>query len=351
MKNGLQSHSLKGFIYKSLLLFLPFLGISVYYFYSDPFKILYDYGNYSYANYYDQQPYELNREIISTKMLLKNKNKYHYNSFILGSCESYVFHAVTWNKYLDTNDAIFHYPAASENILGIANKLKYLDKMQLPIKNCLIVMDNSTFKQTTPRTSTIHVSDPSVSGEGKLKFQIRMFKSFFSNMFCIQYIDYTLTGSIKAYMKNNLAIVPGDIEIVENTNEYYYTRYEKAIKQDSVKFYRDSKRKFYLRDTLNPVVIQYPLLHEKELFNLKEIKSIFDKQQTDYYIILSPMYDQVALNESDLKKLIFIFGEKRIFNYSGISKYSKNTTNYYDNFHYKPQVANEIMREIYYPKN
>jgi hypothetical protein len=347
MEEAIFSNSLIVFIKRLFLLMLPFIGISIYYFYSDPFKILYNYENDSFTNYYDNQPYELNREIISTTILSKNRKKYCYNSFIMGSCESYVFHADNWKRYLLAGSEIFHYPAASETLYGITDKLKYLDKTGVPIENCLIILDISTFKVTQPRTGTIYVAHPDVSGVNKLKFQIDMFKNFFSNMFCLQYIDYKITGKIKAYMKNNFAIHPGEIAINERANEYYYQKYDKAIQEDSVKFYADKKEKFYHRDTIHPIVLLYPIIREKQVTLLKEMKEIFDKNKTNYHIVISPMYDQVAFNKTDLQLLQNVFEKNRIHNYSGINEFTQRYTNYYDNFHYKPLVANGIFEEIY----
>lgn len=350
MKNEFQSHSKRTFFYRVFLLLLPFLGISLSYFYFDPFKVLYSYKDQEFTNYYDNQPYELNREIMSVVMLGKNRSKYSYNSFIFGSCESFVFHSTSWIKYLNSNDVVFHFPAASESIYGINHKVKYLHRIKIPIKNCLVIIDNSTLRQTEPRNSTTHVSHPDISGETIFKFHFNMFKNFFSNMFCIQYIDYRLTGKVKGYMKNNMGISPGDISILEKSNEYYYSNYDNSIVKDSIKFYNKMRGKFYYRDSLNPVTIKYPIIGAKQISLLKEIKQIFEKEHTNYFIIISPMYDQVALNKNDLKAINNIFEEERVYDFSGINKYTRSEVNYYDNFHYKPYVADEIMKEIYKSK-
>ncbi|MCW3083817.1 MAG: hypothetical protein JWP12_1183 [Bacteroidetes bacterium] len=340
-----KSNSVYSFLWKIFLLALPFLFLTVFYLVTDPFKIIYK--SVSFENYYDHQPYELNREYISTEMLQANKDKYHYDSFIMGSCESYVFHAEDWKKYIHTTGDVFHYPAASEILYGVYSKIKYLDKEQIPLKNCLLVMDISTFKGTEPRFDYIHSPHPDVSGENKLSYQLSMFKNYFSNFFCLQYADYKLTGKIKWYMKNNFAILPGQVRVTEQNNEYFYKKYDDALIADSIAYYKDKSRDFYFRDTVTKRKLLIPVIKEKQQQFLKEIKAVFDKNHTCYKIVLSPMYDQLYFNTEDIETLKNIFGAANVYDYSGVNAYTNDIHNYYDNFHYRPILARKLLKEIY----
>jgi hypothetical protein len=267
----------------------------------------------------------------------------------MGSCESYVYHSEDWKKYIHTNGEIFHYPAASETLYGIYSKIKFLNKNHIPIKNCLLIMDISTLKETEHRYDYIHASHPDVSGESKISFQLDMFKNYFSNLFCLQYVDYKLTGTIKGYMKNNFAVYPGQIKTTIVNNEFYYAKYDRALKKDSAGFYYGKKKDFYFRDTVHKRKMLSPVIRAKQELFLKEIHDVFLKNNTQYRIVLSPMYDQLYFNEQDLSTLKTIFGEQTVFDYSGVNSYTNNIRNYYDNFHYKPMLAKTILKEIYNP--
>lgn len=340
-----KNKKLSTFLWKAFLLLVPLLFLSLFYIIYDPFNVIYK--NYNFENYYDHQPYELNREYISTELLMKNKDIYHYDSFIMGSCESYVYHADEWKKYIKTNGEVFHYPAASETLYGVYSKIKFLDKNHIPIKNCLLIMDISTFKGIEPRHDYIHASHPDVSGESEISFQVSMFKNYFSNLFSLQYVDYKLTGKIKGYMKNNFGIYPGQIRTTLVNNEFYYEKYDTSIKKDSTGFYAATIKNFYFRDTLNKRKMLTAVIQNKQKLFLEEMYTIFTKNNTRYKIVLSPMYDQVYFNEEDIQTLKRIFGQETIFDYSGINKYTNDIKYYYDNFHYKPNLANKLLKEIY----
>jgi hypothetical protein len=80
------------------------------------------------------------------------------------------------------------------------------------------------------------------------------------------------------------------------------------------------------------------------------IKESLFKNNTKYKIILGPTYDQHTFNQQDLDLLIKYFGKEHIYNFSGINDYTNNIANYYEIYHYKPSVANDIMNKIYSTK-
>jgi len=77
------------------------------------------------------------------------------------------------------------------------------------------------------------------------------------------------------------------------------------------------------------------------------IKNIFEKHNTKYQIIISPVYDQVPLEKQQIEQLELIFGEKHIYNFSGKNQFTESIHNFYETSHYRPHVANEILRIVY----
>ena len=80
---------------------------------------------------------------------------------------------------------------------------------------------------------------------------------------------------------------------------------------------------------------------------LQEIKSIFDKHNTNYRLVISPLYNQIKFNLTDLNVLNSIFGRNFVCDFSGIKELTKPKTNYYEFSHYRPKVGEQIMQRIY----
>ena len=70
--------------------------------------------------------------------------------------------------------------------------------------------------------------------------------------------------------------------------------------------------------------------------------------KTNYRIIISPLYNQIKLNNQDLDYLKQLFGKDNVFDFSGINKFTKDYNNYYESSHYRPHIAREIMQLIYH---
>ena len=104
---------------------------------TDPLRMLY---HHSFGNYYDDQPFELNRGFVATEILLARYRSEAYDSFILGSSRSFAYRCEDWSRYIPSAKC-FHYSAASENLRGISHKVALLDSLDVPLRNLLIVVD------------------------------------------------------------------------------------------------------------------------------------------------------------------------------------------------------------------
>ena len=77
------------------------------------------------------------------------------------------------------------------------------------------------------------------------------------------------------------------------------------------------------------------------------MRDVFRRKGTNCHVVVSPLYDQVRLNPSDLAALEDIFGAERVHDYSGVNAITADRHNYYEPYHYRPTVARHIMQEIY----
>ena len=80
---------------------------------------------------------------------------------------------------------------------------------------------------------------------------------------------------------------------------------------------------------------------------LVEVGKILEDINTNYKIVISPLYNQRKMSLKKLDFLESIFGKENIYNFSGINDFNQNVGAFYEASHYRPYIANQIMKEIY----
>jgi hypothetical protein len=163
--------------------------------------------------------------------------------------------------------------------------------------------------------------------------------------FLFAFFDFQLTGKVKPYMKksNLLDDRPRSYEII--TNEIRYEYYEELIQKN--KYYTPERLSvFYERDTLTQDYSKQCIFEsQKAIFN--NIQNIIKKHNSRVKIIISPLYDQKKIYDQDVAYLRDIFGNDNVFDFSGINKFTDDYKNYYENSHYRPHVARELLGIAY----
>ena len=101
---------------------------------------------------------------------------------------------------------------------------------------------------------------------------------------------------------------------------------------------------FYQRPKASALILK---VTNKEIALLNKIQSLFDKHHTNYKIVISPLYDQIPMEEEQLQLLYSIFGKENIFDFSGKNNLTEPISNYFESSHYKPNVAKIILDSIY----
>ncbi|MER0438717.1 hypothetical protein [Emticicia sp. W12TSBA100-4] len=325
---------------KKLCLFLsPLIVLIIGYLITDPFKIIR-----TYEAYPDNFAKSLNRDRISTQIFLNNNQQFKYKSFIFGSSRSSVFYAREWGKHInDTNP--YHFDASCETISGVATKLKYIEEKGNKIENVLFVFDRSLFNYEQDTLGSVFVQDYRVSGLDWWKYHTIFVNTYFSKGFFIAFYDNLITGNFRNYMRQFLEF--RKINYTPVVNDFIFTSYIEQIKKDSVGYYNQPDF-FYTRSKEKNLPL--PAIKAYQLKYLAMIKKSLKKNNTKFKIVLGPTYDQHYFNQQDLQTLIKYFGKENIYDFSGINEYTENIANYYEIYHYKPSVANDIMNKIYATK-
>lgn len=321
------------------LLSLPVLIIIGLFIFLDPFRVFLKYEDYSKNMYII-----LNRDYVSTEVYRQNRQKYKYDSFILGSSRTLGYNTSDWRKHLGSDASPFKFDASGENLFGIYKKILYIDKMGDSLRNCLIILcTDCSFYSESDLKGHLFIKHPSVAGTSWFNFYYEFFKVYIDYGFFSRYYTYLYTHEFTPAMvgyfeyrnlnfdkvTNDLTIVSQEQELQNNFEEYYKVRSEG--------FYNRSQDS----------IMSNPLISAKSQHMLEEIMRIFNKHNTSYKIVISPLYDQVKLNSSDLEIIQNIFGKNNVFDFSGKNQITNSKYNYYECSHYRSIVGDSIMAVIY----
>lgn len=335
---------MKHFLLKTTIFFLTgFLPLLLSYIILDPFKVLR-----SYDTYYDSSAngwVGLNRDHLGCTLFLRNYKSKCYNSFIFGNSRSLSYHISDWEKHLPENSACFHYDASGETIWAIGKKIELLNKKGVKIENVLLVLDNETLSYDKPKSGHLHITSPVlVNYKNFVMFHWSFLKAFLTPEFLFAFFDFKFSGTIKPYMEDKFLFdnIFRNHDII--TNNVRYDQLEDLIKKD--KYYTTRRLSFFWnRDTIQKSSLE--CLKENHKRILYDIHSIFNKHRTNVKVVINPLYDQLKFNINDLEYLKTLFGKENVFDFSGINNFTQDFKNYYDNSHYRPHVAKNIMEILY----
>ncbi len=321
----------------SLIAVIPLIVLLIAYIYFDPFKVIRSYKDYS-------NPFVIpNRDYISTTMFLKNNKRFKYNSFIFGSSRVLAYKPESWLRHLSEKDKPFMFDASMESIYGIYTKIKFLDSLNVPMKNVLIIIcRDETFNHSENHEGHLYIKHPSVSGESAMTFQSQFFKAYLSPKFLFNFYYYVFSGKYESFMSGYIEHRKMAYDTI--TNQLRIIDQETEITENPAKYYRKRSQLFYTRKAEQVDSVQR--INSKQLFMLQEIKRILEKHLTNYKIVISPLYEQVKFSGPDQNILNTIF-RKNLYDFSGKNQFTELITNYYETSHYRPNVGDSIFEIIY----
>ena len=325
----------KVLLFASPALFLIVMSVLV-----DPFRIYHEYQDYQKGNVVF-----LNREFVCLKLYQRNAPKIAYDSFILGNSRSQAFKVRNWELYLPPGARGFHFDSAGGGLYGIHNRIRYIDQSGGKLAHVLLVLDQHSLTATKNLSGHLFISPPDLSHESSYEFYSEFSKPLLNLKFVIGYIDYSINGIHRDYMSQFFSNVRYPDVTDAQTNDVYYG-VDKLIFEDRDRYYRDQMAKGVFYDRAERIAIRKGATREEALL-LRKVKWYFDKHGTDYRIVISPMYDQLPLGEDHLRLLLTIFDPSRVHNYSGRNRLTEPVANFYENSHFRPHVADLIMRDIY----
>jgi hypothetical protein len=314
---------------------LPLVLSLVGYLACDPFRVLR-----RPATFYDGEPVILNRDVVSTEEFLRLAPT-RPNAFVFGSSRSLAFRSSDWRRYLPSDARPFHFDAWLESVYGVERKVAFLDAHGAELRDVLFVIDTQGFERTTNQYSHLFIKHPRLSGEPALLFHGLFAGSFFANLFVVKYFDWKLFGTMRPYMLD--VFDPKPMQHFPATNDLTFRAYEDELDQGEDAYYARRTAIFKRQ----PPSTAAPFLGATQVALLESMQRTFAKHRTRLRVLVSPLFGQVSLAEIDRRELERIFGRSFVFDHSGVNRFTENPRNFYEESHYRPHVARELLELAY----
>lgn len=325
---------MKKLLIRLLILLFPLLIVGGYFVIEDPMKIIHDTKN-------PVSPGVLMNDRLYQARFIEN-TKTPYNSFIFGSSRSKAFKTKEWRNYLDSSSICYHMGVNDETLYGMAQKFRFLNKKGFKLKNVFIQIDHRILEQTKNHEAHIFREYYTVSGETASSYYQRFIIAFLKPSFLKEYFVFKKNGQIDNQKENGFLWDPG-FDFITRSGDIQYTRYDEALKIDSLAYYKKLDLEHYPRKK----VLGNTLIIGKKKILLETIANILHNHHSNYKLIISPNFDLMALHPNDIKELQRIFGKSNVSDLSGYNEFTKSVRNYYEHKHFKPYVANAILKQLY----
>lgn len=321
-----------------LIVFIPVALLLGVYLVTDPFKTLRPFS----LEYFDTT----NRDYLSSELFILNHPEQHYDSFVFGSSRCCGINSYHWKQYLEDGSKQFVFQAWGESLTGIEQKVKFLDRKGVPIRNALIVLDiPGSFNSDQLPSEALSIKDWKISGQSEILYQATLFYDFLQK-------PSIWIKSIGQAM-NQVIVEPGFDTV---SNDWYASNKEADLwvrpVQDSLNNCSSTSRSVFIKQIadceLEEQVISEELIDDKFEAQLRDIRAVFDKHQTAFYVIISPAIWQLnkAINPDDLAKLQSIF-DGRVYDFSGRNSITEDYNNFSDPNHFGLCAGWEMIEEIY----
>lgn len=325
-----------------LIFILPILLVCISVIIWDPFKVFF-----SYIDYYTGNKITGNREQVCYDLFEKQIPKGKIRNFIVGSSRSEAYKTNYWAKCISApENTCFHFDGSGYGLFRANNAIKFLSAHTEKIDNLLLIVDPEFLAETTNPQDHLFIHPPAISGESKLAYYWIFLKASLDIEFIFDNLIYNITGKYYNFMGHHISSSKNSFISNNATADIWYG-YDKDILKDSVGYYQKLLREAGL-DKRSPIQKYSDVIIKNEQIRLlSEIKACVLKSNISIKIVISPLLNQLKVNEKDYAVLCGLFGKDNVYDFSGINKYTADRRNYYDKSHYKPYIANDILNQIY----
>ena len=277
---------------------------------------------------------------ISTKKILNSSIK--YNSFIFGSSRTTSLYACYLQSKVP-DSRFFHYANWNETIGGIHAKMKLIDSLGYKIDNVFVYMDTDLTFWNDGSSQNEHFM---LSHENKYIYYFTHFRHFIFPTF-----DFNKLKILLGFQPDAATFPNSKSDL--KTNDAFHTCSDSIINHYGTQVFTEAYRRkidslvkcgfLYVRPTTEKFTGRQISAFEEA--TMHKIKKIFEKHHTRYYIVITPLYDQLKFDSSDMQLISKSFGD-RVFDFSGINDITNNQYNYHDRVHFLPYISKNMADKI-----
>lgn len=345
--------SILRFVALTLLAIIPPVLLFVaFFFVFDPFKATRSYTSEEY--FPDPKHYparvSLNKGMITVESFQRNLERGDTcNSFIFGSSISIYYDIDHWKTLLPAPDSVkaMHFDSSSESLYSLARKVAFIDSNVNQFRNALIILD--PIIMSMEEDDSPFSIDPPELHPGNPFYHIHYLYTFFRAStnadFFKNWLPYIIDGKVHDNAHNPL-FESQPIIYDSVSNQETMPEFDCLISADPDRYYS----MFPLVESPDSVAVSPVVLHSGKLTALRAIAYVFKRRGTDYRLIIGPNRHKIALNSADMDSLCSIFGKPNVFDYSySLSRRLETDTLLYDNTHYRPSFAKELLNFTYLP--
>ena len=318
---------------------LPMVLVACLYVLCDPFKVVWHYDRYFDDNV---SHVALNMDFVSAENFAGRNTSRNYNAFIFGN--SQYWRVDDWKSHIGSDARPYHFYGSGETLYALRNNIRFIDRQGNRIDYALLVVDAELLSQTEPKTGHLFCTPPRIVGYRTIAtFHARNFAAFLNPVFAYACVDLMLNGTLKPYMTERY-LMEQPVVYHPESNEIVDEMFDRAIEAGT---YYTERRMLRFRGRQHPDSISPQVINAENRQMLEEIKQILGKHHTRYRVVISPLYDQVRINPADLQILRTVFGRDYVHDFSGKNPITTDHHNYYEDSHYRPVVARQLMDSIY----
>lgn len=281
----------------------------------------------------------MNDRLFQAHWLLAHRGA--YDAFILGSSRSKMFSTRTWTRHLPRGARPFHMGVNDESLYGIDAKIAFLEREGFATRWILLALDHRILSRTSNPEPHIFREAPVVSGEHALQFYKRFVIAFLDPRFLHAWAVWWATG--QAPPGSETLLWTSDVEYVRPTGDHVYAGMEAELARDPSGYYA-RRAEVFRRPRRSPAV---PVVGDEARPLLARVAAAFGQRRTDVRVVVTPNFDQVPLHAADLRSLQDAFGRDRVWDFSGVNELTRDIRNYYEERHFRPEVAAWVLDRVY----
>ena len=319
----MQPHGIKHFILRTLLAALPVFIFIGTYAVLDPFKVIHRYDEKATST--DTIELGENGGFISIKALERNMRAGRtYDSFILGSSMSQSYPAEAWKQHLSPEASVMHLDASLETLQGIADKLDYLHRKGIKVKNALIIIEEEMLHREPNNQHHLYMRVPVITSDVNwLQFHLAFFNIYKNPLF----IKYSLWPQrYESEMVKMKYATSTPYQHTASTNENIFTHIDSIIAAAPDAYFTPKR----LHDNDYQVLprTSAPISPAQEQ-RLRTIAALLKQDNTDYIVLLPPRYKRTPMSTYNLAVINEILGEEHVHDFTR-DRLASDPRAYYD---------------------